>query len=209
MVNIMKLAGMVFAMCGLSSAAALHKRDSVVIGYRTVNKIEGRRINDAGWLFYDSRFDFKQQLGRGKSLSGDPGSWDIGNDNMYCIVYADEGYLGEHKKAWIPQYFDGGELWWADEGVITSYINSGEVADESPDWDASRTLRFAQVQGKSYDECFLPNNVLGEENGGNGPLYLYAACYETVEAMKAEHATPALDYNTWGVNGPKTDPTEQ
>ena len=107
--------------------------------------------------------------------------------------------LESMKKAWIPESY-----WNDDEPAIQSYINSGEINEASKKWDASKTLRFAKVQGKTFDELFVPNGVVMDDFND-----IIAQCFKTkaelLAALKKEGIPTSVDYNSaaFGVQGPK------
>lgn len=162
-----------------------------MLGYRTVNKAEATAINKHGELVYSKAFDINAQLGIGKSLSGGAGQWDIGINNWYCYVMIHTNTLADLKKIWIPsKYF------FTSEANIANYIKSKGL-------DPAKTLRFAQVEAKPFNELFIPSTMVASEDSN-----INAECFESIAALTAglkalDEMVSVVDYTTATFAGPK------
>jgi hypothetical protein len=97
-------------------------------------------------------------------------------------------------KVWIPESYN-----FNPESVIAQYISSRNLP-------ASKTLRFAQVEGKAFNELLIPRDIVKEADEYD----IFAECYANLndlrEGMKEGNmVTPGatVDYNTATFAGPK------
>jgi hypothetical protein len=96
-------------------------------------------------------------------------------------------------KVWIPS-----TRWFSDESQIAAYITGQGLP-------VKETLRFAQVQGKTFNELFIPSEVLKADEHDT-----FAQCYPSISELQAgmtkeNYATPGsvVDYTTATFAGPK------
>lgn len=96
------------------------------------------------------------------------------------------------KKIWIPQ-----DKFFTSETTVTNYIKTKGL-------DPAKTLRFAQVQGKSFTELFVPSTIVA-----SGESNIFAECFDSIAALTAgiqamKMALTTIDYTTATYAGPKS-----
>lgn len=96
------------------------------------------------------------------------------------------------KKIWIPQ-----DKFFTSEATVTNYIKTKGL-------DPAKTLRFAQVQGKSFNELFVPSTIVA-----SGESDIFAECYDSIAALTAGMkdmgvTLTTIDYTTATYAGPKS-----
>lgn len=94
-------------------------------------------------------------------------------------------------KIWIPE-----EHFFTSEATVEAYIKTKGL-------DAAKTLRFAQVKGKTFNELFVPSTLVK-----SGESDIYAECYDSKAALTAGMkemgvTMTTLDYTTATYAGPK------
>jgi hypothetical protein len=96
------------------------------------------------------------------------------------------------KKVWIPKTH-----WFNPESSIAQYVTSKGL-------HASETLRFAQVQGKTFNELFIPSAMVAADEHD-----IFAQCYASLNDLhagmtKGNMVTPGstVDYTTAMFAGP-------
>lgn len=95
------------------------------------------------------------------------------------------------KKIWIPQ-----DKFFTSEATVTNYIKTKGL-------DPTKTLRFAQVQGKSFNELFVPSTIVA-----SGESDIHAECFDSLAALEAGMkemgvAMSTVDYTTATYAGKK------
>lgn len=94
-------------------------------------------------------------------------------------------------KIWIPSNY-----FFTSEASIENYIKSKGL-------DATKTLRFAQVEGKTFNELFIPSTMVVSLDSD-----IYAECFESIAALTAglkamQETLSTVDYTTTTFAGPK------
>jgi hypothetical protein len=96
-------------------------------------------------------------------------------------------------KIWIPS-----SRYFSDESQIAAFVTGQGLP-------VSETLRFGQVQGRTFDELFIPSELLKADKHD-----MFAQCYPSINELengmkKENYATPGatVDYTTVTFAGPK------
>lgn len=83
----------------------------------------------------------------------------------YCVILADADAISRVPKAWVPEVYDGEQLWFKSDQVVDNYIKK---LDSS--WDPARTLRMSIMAGEGEDvvQMVIPPALLNSNGGGLG-----------------------------------------
>lgn len=73
------------------------------------------------------------------------------------------------KKIWIPSNY-----FFTSEATIENYTKSKGL-------DPAKTLRFAQVEGKTFNELFIPSTMVASVDSN-----INAECFESIAALTDE-----------------------
>ncbi|KAI9826030.1 MAG: hypothetical protein M1826_006828 [Phylliscum demangeonii] len=104
----------------------------------------------------------------------------------FCVILADLDAMSRVSKAWVPEEYDGEQLWWNSDRIDV-YIKKLESS-----WDPAKTLRMSIIAGLGHDmvQMLIPPGLL---NSNNGAMGITASCKENIDDIPSQR----VDYNDW------------
>lgn len=132
---------------------------TIRVGYRKVGADEAAQINAASTLV--PAFVKGNQIGTGIYTSAENGAWPGAANSQFCEVWADSTAWNRVAKAWVPQTYEGKQLW-QKSAAIDNYITN----DLNDSWDPATTIRLSIIDGLPNQLQMLVTTNLLNQNGG-------------------------------------------